>query len=366
MDKIYVIYGDKDQELARTILQAAQVHKDLPQDKNALIGIKPNLVLASSYKNGATTSPYLVEGLIDYLQDLGYKNLVIMEGSWVGDRTARAFEVCGYNELSRKTGVPLVDLQKDSYKTYPVGDIEVDVCDRPMEADYLINMPVLKGHCQTRITCALKNMKGCIPDTEKRRFHGLGLHKPIGYLNSVLKQDLILVDGIYGDLNFEEGGNPLKMNRVLLAKDPVLLDSYVAELLGYDKDQIPYIDVAEDMGVGKSLSSYEQVIELNKEDSKTTIPKTRDIKRLARLVTEDSACSACYASLIHALDRLDERGRLHHIKEDIHIGQGYKEKSLEGLGIGICTRNFESFVPGCPPRAREIIRFIEDQIDNAK
>ena len=45
----------------------------------------------------------------------------------------------------------------------------------------------------------------------------MGLHKPIACLNKAIKQDLIIVDGIMGDLNFEEGGNPVKMNRILAA-----------------------------------------------------------------------------------------------------------------------------------------------------
>ena len=37
------------------------------------------------------------------------------------------------------------------------------ICDSALALDFLINDPVLKGHCQTKITCALKNMKGLIP-----------------------------------------------------------------------------------------------------------------------------------------------------------------------------------------------------------
>ena len=102
----------------------------------------------------------------------------------------------------------------------------ISVCKEVTKLDYLINMPVLKGHCQTSITCALKNLKGCIPNKEKRRFHTMGLHKPIGYLNAIIKQNLIIVDGIIGDLNFEEGGNPVQMNRIIVGKDPVKVDSY--------------------------------------------------------------------------------------------------------------------------------------------
>ncbi len=127
----------------------------------------------------------------------------------------------------------------------------LSICDEMSRLDYLINMPVLKGgHCQTKITCALKNMKGCIPDSEKRRFHTLGLHRPIAALNWAVRSDLVIVDGLIGDLDFEEGGNPVQMDRVLVGSDPVLVDSYVAALLGYEPEDIPYITFAAGLGLG--------------------------------------------------------------------------------------------------------------------
>jgi len=65
----------------------------------------------------------------------------------------------------------------------------------------MINISVLKGHCQTYITCALKNIKGCITDKENRKFHTMGLHTPIAYLNKVLQQDLVIVDRFMGDIS---------------------------------------------------------------------------------------------------------------------------------------------------------------------
>lgn len=62
--------------------------------------------------------------------------------------------------------------------------MKLNVCERAANIDFLINVPVLKGHCQTKITCALKNMKGLIPNTEKRHFHAMGLHEPIAHLNA--------------------------------------------------------------------------------------------------------------------------------------------------------------------------------------
>jgi len=211
------------------------------------------------------------------------------------------------------------------------------------------------------MTCALKNLKGCIPDFEKRRFHTMGLHRPIAYLNKIIKQNLIIVDGIMGDLNFEEGGNPVRMNRILAGEDPVLIDSYAANLLGYNAYEIPYIKIAEEIGAGTSRWDKSNIIEFNKDKSTEINAKTGHTRQFARYIEEWDACSACYGSLIHALDRLREKGQLSRIKTKIYIGQNFKNKTIEnGIGIGQCTKGCSKFVPGCPPTAREIIKFLED------
>ena len=38
--------------------------------------------------------------------------------------------------------------------------MKLSVCKRAAQADFLINVPVLKAHCQTYFTCALQNLKG--------------------------------------------------------------------------------------------------------------------------------------------------------------------------------------------------------------
>ena len=65
-------------------------------------------------------------------------------------------------------------MQKDKGIERDCRGMKLNVCERAANIDFLINVPVLKGHCQTKITCALKNMKGLIPNKEKRRFHSLG------------------------------------------------------------------------------------------------------------------------------------------------------------------------------------------------
>ena len=59
-------------------------------------------MVAKPSNSGATTSPELVEGIIEYFQSKGYMDIRILEGSWIGDRTDRAFKVCGYEEISKQ------------------------------------------------------------------------------------------------------------------------------------------------------------------------------------------------------------------------------------------------------------------------
>ncbi|MCK5837401.1 MAG: DUF362 domain-containing protein, partial [Desulfobacula sp.] len=105
----------------------------------------------------------------------GNQNISILEGFWVGDRTEKAFKVCGYSDISKKYSVPLVDLQQDTSVLCEGSNGEYRICQSILELDRLINIPVLKGHCQTAMTCALKNLKGCIPNSEKQRYHREGL-----------------------------------------------------------------------------------------------------------------------------------------------------------------------------------------------
>ena len=145
--------------MTKELLEAADLI-GLISDHDCRIGIKPNLVAPADASWGATTHPEIVAGIIEYLQDHGCRNLVIAEGSWVGDRTEESFEVCGYRKLSEQYGVPLLDAQKDTHFTKDCDGLKLELCSCVKDIDYLINVPVLKGHCQTKITCALKNMKG--------------------------------------------------------------------------------------------------------------------------------------------------------------------------------------------------------------
>jgi len=315
-DEIHVIYGSRPLAMVQELLAQMKAAEHL--DQGMQIALKPNLVVAKPSSAGATTTPAIVEGIIQYLLAHNLKHIAIMEGSWVGDQTARAFKVCGYEEISRKYQIPLIDLQQDAFQVISVRGESFKVCQKALAADYLINIPVLKAHCQTLFTCALKNLKGCIPNSEKRRYHALGLHKPIAYLSQALKAPLNIVDALNGDLTFEEGGNPVRMDRIIAGQDAVLIDTYCASLIGYAKEDIAYIRLAEQLGTGQGDLTRARILEYNQElKSNAVFQPSRQAAKLAARVNAAEACSACFGGLIHALNRLAENGKLRQVQEPI-------------------------------------------------
>lgn len=338
---------------------AGESHGFLTEKAGIRIGIKPNLVAPIPAEDGGTTHPEVVEGLISYLREKGYRNLCIMESSWVGDRTEDAFQVCGYYELAERLQLPLIDIKKEKYRNVNCAGLELAVSEAALDVDFLINVPVLKGHCQTRMTCALKNMKGLLPDFQKRAFHRMGLHEPIGRLSAGIHQDFILVDSICGDLSFEDGGNPVQQDRLIAAADPVLCDSYCCSLLHIPLEEVPYIGIAEACGCGSSDLSSAVIHVCNEPLHSIDLSTAGKALRLQELAEDVEACSACYGNLLPVLYQLQEEGILtDQFTEKICIGQGYKGKCGK-LGIGSCTSHFELFLKGCPPEKEEIYHFLK-------
>ncbi len=359
-NRIWKIYGTDYKEMTKKILAAADLAGRIG-DKKARIGIKPNLVVASPAQFGATTHTEVVAGIIEYLQERDFKDIIVAEGSWVGDRTALAFDYCGYNTLSKEYGVPLVDTQKEKWHEVDCAGMKLQITNVVDRIDFLINVPVMKGHCQTKMTCALKNMKGLLPNKEKSRFHRMGLHKPIAHLQKGIHQDFIVVDHICGDLDFEEGGNPVVRNCVMAAADPVLVDSYACHLMQYEVDEVPYVRLAEKLGAGTADLSGAEIILLNGESEEEDLPRRNRILEVSYAVEEVDSCSACYGNLVHALNLLREEGLLDKLHDRIAIGQGMQGKTGR-LGIGRCTKDFDTCIMGCPPEPEKIYEELKKYI----
>ena len=151
----------------------------------------------------------------------------------------------------------------------------------------------------------------------------------------------------------------------MAAADPVLVDAHAADLLYYRPEEIPYITMAEELGVGSADLSRLQIRLIGEksavEDGKR-LPESRKVVELEDAVEEVESCSACYGYLIPALSMLKDEGLFEKLQEKISIGQGFRGK--EGtLGVGNCTRKFTHSCPGCPPTEQEIYEFLKTYLN---
>ena len=113
-NEILKIYGTDYKEMTKELLREAGLSGIIP-GRNARIGLKPNLVSASTADYGATTHPEVVAGIIEYLQDEGFEKICVMEGSWVGDSTSPY-----YNQMVdiRQTGAVFDTAASEHLSTY--------------------------------------------------------------------------------------------------------------------------------------------------------------------------------------------------------------------------------------------------------
>ncbi|ETR65615.1 MAG: iron-sulfur cluster-binding protein, partial [Candidatus Magnetoglobus multicellularis str. Araruama] len=191
------------------------IHNALSKlDIQAIIGrqkaimIKPNLVNGSPYP--VTTPPECCEAIISYIRSFSDIPIVIAEGT--GDaslETKDVFQSLGYQELSQKIGVPLIDLnhakltylKDNTRKVFP--EMYLPEC---VFEHYLISVPVLKAHSLSKLTGTLKNMMGIAPPKyysgkygvwKKAVFHN-NMHESIIDLNQYRTPDLSVMDAGIG------------------------------------------------------------------------------------------------------------------------------------------------------------------------
>ena len=139
-NQIYITCGTEYQEMTKELLKECAL-AELIGDRKKRIAIKPNLVSASDPSNGATTHREILAGIMEYLRGHGFQNIVLTEGSWVGEKTADAFRACGYQEICERYDVPFHDTQKDKGVSTDCGGMKLNICSSVGEIDFLINVP---------------------------------------------------------------------------------------------------------------------------------------------------------------------------------------------------------------------------------
>ncbi len=228
-----------------------------------IVAIKPNLAWARQPAQAATTSPEVLATVIKLCQQANPGRIIVVEHSC--DTSSVTFDMSEAKQVCQELSVPLISLNHENmYQqvALPAGrNINTDqVATNILECDVYINLPIVKAHSATGATIALKNQMGVVWD--RGAYHragagsaqGLNLHQNIAGLAASLRPTLNIVDATRVLLTGgpKGPGKVEECNTVLVSADMVAVDAYAAQLLQQQPEDIPYIRLAGEAGVGKA------------------------------------------------------------------------------------------------------------------
>lgn len=223
----------------------------LPEKRDTRIVIKPNLNNDLVALTGNSVDLRVLSALLEGLQRRGYTDLTIADGSNVGieRRGIDTFARLRVDRLAARYGVGLVNLNQDQGTRIPLhGEAEPLVAQTVLDSEYLISVPKVKTHCEAGFSCAMKNWVGITCGQDKRHMH-YDLGRNIFAINTVVKPDLILVDGLIGmEGNGPGDGEPYRLGRLMMSENAFVNDAVVSRLVGLPVSLIPYLEHARDAG----------------------------------------------------------------------------------------------------------------------
>jgi len=223
--------------------------------KDSVVFVKPNFTF-SQYKEGVTTSPWLLKCLLEILKDRSGELIVgESDGGNHSFKAEEAFKGHQMYKICREVGAELVNLSKlpsKFIKSKVQGKwVKIQLPEILLEkVDCFISVPVLKVHVVTGVSLGLKNLWGCYPDT-MRCLHHQNLDYKLALMAKLLDPKITIVDGLYG-LN-EHGpmfGKPVRMDLILTSNNVVVADALGAMIIGIPLKKARHILIAEREGIG--------------------------------------------------------------------------------------------------------------------
>jgi uncharacterized protein (DUF362 family) len=206
--------------------------------------IKPNLCYYWDSDTGYTTDPRVVAGIIDYVRERWGKDvdIKVVEADASAMRTKYAFPVLGYEKLAKEKNVELFNLSDDVLveKTVHVNKREISfkVPELLLKADLFVNVPKLKIMRATKITCAMKNIFGCMGYRRKVVYHPF-LEEAIVGINKILRPHVTVVDGLVALGRF-----PVKLGLIMAGADPFSVDWVASQIMGYEPSGVGFLKIA--------------------------------------------------------------------------------------------------------------------------
>jgi uncharacterized protein (DUF362 family) len=221
--------------------------------KTNRVMIKPNALTWDNKHHippyGVFTTTRLVEDLVILLKEFGCADIVIGEGAVQlnadSPTSVGVMENLGYGVLVKKYGVKLADLNEGPFEKVTLADdLTLFISEPALKADFLIDVPAMKTHSQTKVSLGMKNLKGCLKTASKRHCHhkDLDLDYCVSRIPEKLTPSLVIEDGIYV---LEKGpihtGNAYRADLIVVSTDIFAADVVATALMGIDPADIGHL-----------------------------------------------------------------------------------------------------------------------------
>ncbi len=316
-----IVRYEKPFESVRKAVELSRGLDHLPPA--ARVFIKPNIVFWTKATNfpkyGVITTSRIVEDMVALLKEHGVSDIIISDGTVLRDpkdmeAQIHAFETLGYGELNKRYGVKYINIWERPFDSIDLGGGVVVKFNRDiLNADFVVDLPVMKTHTMTVVSLGIKNLKGMIDIPSRKKCHNTHPQKDLHFWVSKLADKMppmfTLIDGIYtAERGPNVDGTMHRSNLLAASADILSADMVGAKLLGYDPAQVPYIvhaarqhnrstDMADIDVVGESLESTAKSHQYDFEyNAAKTLPKPMEmmgIRGLSYYKYDLSLCTYC-------------------------------------------------------------------------
>jgi uncharacterized protein (DUF362 family) len=219
-----------------------------------VVWVKPNIGWDRRPEQAATTNPDVVAAVVDLCFQAGARKVLVSDNPC--NEAVRTFPRSGIQPAAEKAGAQSFFLDERKFRKMALkGKIlkEWEIYADAVEANKLINVPIVKHHSLTRATLGMKNLMG-VAGGARNRFHQ-DPDNALVDLAAFLKPVLVVVDAVrILTANGPVGGSLADVKRadiVAASTDQVAADAFGATLLGLKPQEIGHVVEAAKRGLGK-------------------------------------------------------------------------------------------------------------------
>ena len=215
--------------------------------KGDIVIVKPNIGWDRVPELAADTNPQVVKAIVEMALDAGAKTVKVMDNPCNDAR--RSYLRSGIKDAAEEGGASVEYMDERRFKDVEVGGgvlkkwpVYVDF----LEADKIINVPILKHHGLSQVTVGMKNWFGAVGG--RRNLLHQDIHQSMVDMSNFFKPVLTIVDAYRVRIqNGPQGTNPadVRLDKTVVASaDPLYADAYSVTLLGHKPMDLPFLRIA--------------------------------------------------------------------------------------------------------------------------